>query len=153
MINYGVQICNPTEVDAFMSIVDQSNEIIEYITFKRGLLVIKHVAHIAFTYFHCCYEITYKKSFNCVNLIKKCITFNSTMIAFKPNNKVSTSINKDKLDFAKGIVGASNAIFMISAIFKQDTFNKIHLVLMSGKILLSLVSMIFVSFSKCLLGL
>jgi hypothetical protein len=53
-----------------------------------------------------------KTFFNCVNLIKKCTTFNSTIIAFKPSNKVSTSINKDKLDLVEGIVGVSNAIFM-----------------------------------------
>jgi hypothetical protein len=65
MINYGVQICNPMEIDVIMNIVDQNNEIIEHITFKRGLHVIEHVVHISFTYLHYCYEITYKKSFNC----------------------------------------------------------------------------------------
>jgi len=48
------------EIDAFMNIVDQSNEIIEHITFKRGLVVIEHLVHISFTYLHCFYEITYK---------------------------------------------------------------------------------------------
>jgi hypothetical protein len=53
-----------------------------------------------------------KTSFNSINLIKKCIVFNSTIFTFKPNNKVSTLINKDKLDLEEGIVGVSNAIFM-----------------------------------------
>jgi len=48
------------EIDAFTNSVGQGNEIIEYITFKRGLLVIKHVAHIFFIDHHCCYEITDK---------------------------------------------------------------------------------------------
>jgi hypothetical protein len=37
--------------------VDQSFEISEHITFKRGLTIIEHVVHIPFTYLHYCYEI------------------------------------------------------------------------------------------------
>jgi hypothetical protein len=50
-------------------------------------------------------------SLNYANLIKECTTSNIDIITFKPN-KDSTSINKDKLDLAKGIMGASNAIFI-----------------------------------------
>ncbi len=57
MINFVVQICNPMEINVFISNVDQDSEIIEHITFKRRLLVIEHVAHIPFTYLHYCYEI------------------------------------------------------------------------------------------------
>jgi hypothetical protein len=52
-----------------------------------------------------------KSPLNCANLIQEYTTFNIYIIAFKPN-KVSTSINKDKLDLVEGIVGASNAIFI-----------------------------------------
>jgi len=64
-----------------------------------------------------------KTSFSCVNLIKECIASNSTIIAFKLNNKVSTSINKDKLDLVEGIVGAYNAIYMR----KVQYLSKTHL--------------------------
>jgi len=57
MINLNAQICNPMEIDALMNSVDQSNEIIEHITFKRGLPMIEHVIHILFIDLHCCYEI------------------------------------------------------------------------------------------------
>jgi hypothetical protein len=66
-----------------------------------------------------------KTSLNCVNFIKECITSNIYITKFKPN-KVSTLVNKDKLDLVEGIVGASNAIFMKkNVIFKQNTFDKI----------------------------
>jgi len=48
------------EIDALMSSVDQGSEIIEHITFKRGLHITKHVVHIHFTNLHCYYEITNK---------------------------------------------------------------------------------------------
>jgi hypothetical protein len=51
-----------------------------------------------------------KTSLNYANLIKECTVSNIDIITFKPN-KDSTSINKDKLDLTKGIVGASNDIF------------------------------------------
>jgi hypothetical protein len=76
-----------------MNIIDQGSEIVEHITFKRGLPIIKHALNIPFTYFNCCYEIKNKKSLNYANLLKECIAFNIGIIAFKPN-KVSTSINK-----------------------------------------------------------
>jgi hypothetical protein len=37
-------------IDAFMSSVDQGNEIFEHITLKREPLITKHVVHIPFTY-------------------------------------------------------------------------------------------------------
>jgi hypothetical protein len=40
-----------------MGCVDQSFEISEHITFKRGLTIIEHAVHIPFTNFHCYYEI------------------------------------------------------------------------------------------------
>jgi hypothetical protein len=48
------------EINALMNTIDQSSEIIQHITFKRGLIIIEHVVHIPFTNLHCCYEITYK---------------------------------------------------------------------------------------------
>jgi hypothetical protein len=45
------------EIDAIMNNVGQGNEIIEHITFKRGLPIIEHVVHILFTNLHYCYEI------------------------------------------------------------------------------------------------
>ncbi len=60
MINSNVQICNPMEIDAFTNSVGQGNEIIEHITFKKGLPIIEHMVHIFFTNLHCCYEITDK---------------------------------------------------------------------------------------------
>jgi hypothetical protein len=60
MVNFSVHICNPTKINAFMSTIDQGNEIVEHITFKRGLLVIEHAIHIPFTYFNCCYELQTK---------------------------------------------------------------------------------------------
>jgi hypothetical protein len=66
-----------------------------------------------------------KTSFNCVNLIKECITSNIYITKFKPN-KVFTLVSKDKLDLVEGIVGASNAILMkTNTIFKQKKFDKI----------------------------
>jgi len=99
------------EIGVLMNNVGQGNEIIEQITFKRRLHVIEHVIYILFIDLDCCYEIINKKSFNCVNLIKECITFNIYITKFKPD-KVSTLVCKDKLDLVKGIMGASNAIFM-----------------------------------------
>ncbi len=66
------------------------------------------------------------KSFlNCENLIKECTTFNIYVTTFKPN-KVFTLINKDKLDLAEGIVGASSAIFMKRVQYtNKDTFDRI----------------------------
>jgi len=52
-----------------------------------------------------------KSSCNCANLMEECTTFHIYITTFKPN-KVSTSINKEKLDLVEGIVGASSAIFM-----------------------------------------
>jgi len=52
-----------------------------------------------------------KTSLNCVNLIKECITSNIYIIKVKPN-KVSTLVNKYKLDLVECIVGAFNVIFM-----------------------------------------
>jgi hypothetical protein len=63
MINYDVQVYNPTETNVFMNNVDQGNEIIEHITFKKGLLVTKHVVHIPFIDLHYYYEITNKNIF------------------------------------------------------------------------------------------
>jgi hypothetical protein len=91
------------EIDVFMINVDQGNEIIEHIIFKKRLHVIEHVVHIPFTNIHSYYEIIDK------NIPSLC---NVDIIAFEPN-KVSTSINEDKLDLVEGIGGASNAIFMI----------------------------------------
>jgi hypothetical protein len=34
MINYGAQICNPMEINVFISNVDQDSEIIEHSTFE-----------------------------------------------------------------------------------------------------------------------
>jgi hypothetical protein len=51
------------EIDVLMSNVDQGNEIIEQITFKRGLHVIEHVVHIPFTDLHSYYEIIDKNPF------------------------------------------------------------------------------------------
>jgi hypothetical protein len=48
------------EIDAFMNSVGQGNEIIEHITFKRGLPIIEHVVHILFINLHYCYEFTDK---------------------------------------------------------------------------------------------
>jgi len=99
------------EIDVLMNNVGQGNEIIEHITFKRRLPIIEHVIYILFIDLDCCYEITNKKSLNCVNLIKECITFNIYITKFKPD-KVSTLVCKDKLYLVEGIVGASNAIFV-----------------------------------------
>jgi hypothetical protein len=52
-----------------------------------------------------------KTSFSCANLIKECTAFNIGIIVFKLN-KVSTLVNPKKKDLAKGIAGASKAIFM-----------------------------------------
>ncbi len=60
MINFCVQIYNPTKINAFMSSVDEGSEIIEDIIFKRGLPVIEHTIHIPFTNLHRYYEITNK---------------------------------------------------------------------------------------------
>jgi hypothetical protein len=105
------KICNPRKIDVFITSVDEGSEITERNIFKRKLLVTKHVIHIPFTYLHYCYEIINKTSFNCVNLIKECTAFNINIITFEPN-KVSTLVSKDKLDLAKGIMGALDAIFM-----------------------------------------
>jgi len=65
-----------------------------------------------------------KISLNCANLIKECITSNIYITKFKPN-KVFTLISKYKLNLVKGILGASNAIFMkkydieVNAIFDK----------------------------------
>jgi hypothetical protein len=98
-----------------------------------------------------------KSSLNCANLIKECTTFNIYITTFKPN-KVSTSINKDKLDLAEGIVGASNAIFMRRMQYIDKThliglIIKIHVILMFHKILLPVMSMILTDLvnSKCIL--
>ncbi len=37
------------ETNAFMSNVDQGSGILEHITFKKGLLITKHVVDFAFT--------------------------------------------------------------------------------------------------------
>jgi hypothetical protein len=110
------------EIDVLMNNVGQSNEIIEHITFKRRLRVIEHVVYILFIDLDCCYEITNKKSLNCVNLVKEHITSNIYITKFKPN-KVSTLVCKDKLNLGEGIMGASNAIFMK----KMWYLNKTHL--------------------------
>ncbi len=85
------------QTSAIMSNVDQSFEINEHITFKRRLTITKHALHIPFTNLHYYYEITNKKSLNCTNLIKECTTSNNGIIAFN-HNKVSTSMNKDRLN-------------------------------------------------------
>jgi len=93
------------------------------------------VVHILFIDLHYYHEITDKKSFNCVNLIKECITSNIYITKFKPN-KVSTLVSKYKLDLVEGIAGASNVIFHEkNAIFKKMQYLrkliiKIHLDLM-----------------------
>jgi hypothetical protein len=94
-----------------------------------------------------------KTYFSYANLIKKCTTFNIGIIAFKPN-KVSTLVNKDKLELTKGTMGASKAIFMR----RMWYLNKAHLtrlIIEIHKILLPLISIIFTSLinSKCFLGL
>jgi hypothetical protein len=106
-----------------MNSVGQGNEVIEHIIFKRGLHLIEHVVHIFFINLHCCYEIIDKKSLNCVNLIKECITFNIYITKFKPNKVSTLLVNKYKLDLVEGIVGAFNAIFMK----KMRYLNKTHL--------------------------
>jgi hypothetical protein len=60
MINACVHIRNPTYIDVVMGNVDQSFEINEHITFKRGLAITEHVIHIPFIDLHYCYEITDK---------------------------------------------------------------------------------------------
>jgi len=77
---------------------------------------------------------------------------------FKPN-KIFTSINKNKLDLAKGIVGASSAIFMRKMQYIDKThfiglIIEIHLILMFHKILLLLISMIYARLvnPECMLG-
>ncbi len=72
-----------------MGSVDQSFEISEHITLKRGLAITKHAIHIPFIDLHYCYEIIDKKSFNCANLINECTTSNNGITVFNPN-KVST---------------------------------------------------------------
>jgi hypothetical protein len=57
------QVSNPTETNVFMSNVPQCSEIIEHITFKKGLPVTKHVVHIPLTYLYYYYEITNKNIF------------------------------------------------------------------------------------------
>ncbi len=47
------------EIDVLMSNVE-GNEIIEHITFKRGLHIIEHVVRIPSTNLHSCYEIINK---------------------------------------------------------------------------------------------
>jgi len=81
------------QTNAIMNNVDQSFKI----TLKRGLTIIEHAIHIPFIDRHYYYEITNKKSFNCTNLIKECITSNNGIIAFN-HNKVSISMNKDRLN-------------------------------------------------------
>jgi hypothetical protein len=111
------------KIDVLMSNVEKGNEIIEHISFKRGLRVIEHVVCIPFIDLHSYYQIIDKKSFHCANLIKECTASNINIITFKPN-KVSTSNNEDKLDLVGGIVGASNAIFMIKVWYRQDMFDR-----------------------------
>jgi hypothetical protein len=48
------------EINALMNTIDQSSEIIQHITFKRGLIIIQQVVHTPFIDLHCCNEITYK---------------------------------------------------------------------------------------------
>ncbi len=70
------------------------------------------------------YEIIKKTSLNFANFIKECTAFNIDIITFKPS-KDSTSINKDKLDLAKDIMGASNVIFMKRLwYFRQEMLDK-----------------------------
>jgi len=92
-------------------------------------------------------------SLNCVNLIKECIASNIYITKFKPN-KVSTLVNKYKLDLVEGIVGASNAIVMKKMQYLTKLIIKIHLDLMFKKIMLLLNSMNSTSLvnCKCLLG-
>ncbi len=113
MINFDVQIYNNIYIDTLMNSVDQGNEIIEHITLKRRPFVTKYVVHIPFTYrsSFATMKSQIKTYINCANLIEECTTSNSDIIAFKPN-KVSTLMNKEKLDLVEGIMNASNAIFM-----------------------------------------
>ncbi len=60
MVNFSVHIYIPTKINAFMNIIDQGSEIVQHITFKRGLHVIEYAVHIPFTYFNYCYEIVDK---------------------------------------------------------------------------------------------
>jgi hypothetical protein len=62
------------QTNAIMNNVDQSFEISEHVTLKRGLTIIEHVVHINFTDLYYYYKITNKKSLDCANLIKECIT-------------------------------------------------------------------------------
>jgi hypothetical protein len=105
-----------------MNNVDQGNEIIEHITLKRKPFITKHVVHIPFTYRSSFANMKsqIKRYINCANLIKECTTSNSDIIAFKPN-KVSTLMNKEKLDLVEGIVSASNAIFMRRVQYSNNT--------------------------------
>lgn len=94
-----------------------------------------------------------KTYFSCANLIKKCTSFNISIIAFKPN-KVSTLVNKDKFELTKGIMGAFKAIFMK----RMWYLNKAHLtrlIIEIHKILLPLIFIISTSLvnSKYFLGL
>jgi len=86
MINFCVQIYNLMKTNVLMNKVDQASEINECITFKRSLVVTIHVVYIPFTNFDYCYESTNKNTLICVNLIKKCTTFNGGMTIFNPNN-------------------------------------------------------------------
>ncbi len=49
MINVYVHICNSTQTNVVKGGVDQSFEINEHVTFKRGLSIIEHVVHIPIT--------------------------------------------------------------------------------------------------------
>ncbi len=52
--------------------------------------------------------------------MEECTTFHIYITTFRPN-KVSTLINKDKLDLVEGIVGASSAIFMKGVQYIEKT--------------------------------
>jgi hypothetical protein len=52
-----------------------------------------------------------KMCLNYAYLMKECIAYASGIITSKPNN-VSTLMNKENFNLMKGIMGASNAIFM-----------------------------------------
>jgi hypothetical protein len=48
------------QTNVVMGNVDQSFEISEHITFKKGLAIVEHVVHTPIINLHYCYEITGK---------------------------------------------------------------------------------------------
>jgi hypothetical protein len=125
-----------------MNKIDKDMKIFKHITLEIKVVVTIYVISIPFKKIQ---WNTMKSHTNTSRsweiLINEWITSNSGIMAFNPNN-VFTLTNRHKLDLAKVMVGASNAIFVRKVQYSHNTcliklVMDIHLVFMFHKILLS----------------